>query len=83
MKTQDFKSLGITRQIAYINRLEETNRQKVEMIQQLEEENKRKDLNYEAVIKRTQCLVYINPQKNCEALKRIEFEREYGKPYKK
>ncbi|MCK5017399.1 MAG: hypothetical protein KAS32_10065 [Candidatus Peribacteraceae bacterium] len=46
MNKSDFKSLGTTNQLDYINRLEETNRQKVEMIKQLEKDNKSKNCHW-------------------------------------
>ena len=65
MNKSDFLSLGTTRQLDFINRLEEVNRQKQELIVQLEKD-------YETVIKRTSCLVYTNPQEKCEKLKKME-----------
>lgn len=38
MKENEFKSLGITKQLAYINRLEEVNRQKQALIENIEAE---------------------------------------------
>lgn len=40
MNKQEFNSLGVTRQLAYINRLENINKQKQDLIEQLQ-------INYE------------------------------------
>ena len=40
MKPETFKSLGVTKQIAYVQRLEEINRQKQALISDLEKEIK-------------------------------------------
>jgi len=41
MNKPEFLSLGVTKQLAYINRLEEMNRQKTDLIKHLEDEHKK------------------------------------------
>jgi len=57
MKESEFKSLGKTRQLAYINRLEEINRQKQELIEKLEKENKYFTNRYSEVKERLQVAI--------------------------
>ncbi len=41
MNKQEFKSLGVTRQLAYVNRLEEINRRLESVVKDLESDNKK------------------------------------------